>query len=125
MSQGADDFPLNANGPAYTSWQDRHGVPLSYVGEKLSRAIEDLHRHARRGQGGDDDLRSAMYHLLVAYLGLHNMLGKANDPTLTNRLLDGSSENLGGWLRLVDRKGDVHGLAGLDDSGEANFSSGG
>jgi hypothetical protein len=66
-----------------------------------------------------------MYHLLVAYLGLHNMLGKANDPTLTNRLLDGSSENLGRWLRLVDREGDVHGLAGLDDSGEANFSSGG
>jgi hypothetical protein len=47
-----------------------------------------LHRHARRGQGGDDDLHSAMYHLLVSYLGLHNMLGRANDPTLTNRLLD-------------------------------------
>jgi len=104
MPQGADDFPLNANGPAYTSWQDRHGVPLSYVGEKLGRAIEDLHRHARRGQGGDDDLHSAMYHLLVSYLGLHNMLGRANDPTLTNRLLDGSSENLGRWLRLVDRE---------------------
>jgi hypothetical protein len=24
-------------------------------------------------------LRGAMYHLLVAYLGLHNMLGKANE----------------------------------------------
>jgi hypothetical protein len=121
MSEGADDFPLNANGAAYTSWQDRHGVPLSYVGEKLGRAIEDLHRHARRCQGGRDDLRGALLHLLVAYLGLHNMLGKANDHTLTDRLLDGSSENLGTWLRLVDREGDVYGLASLDDSGEANF----
>jgi hypothetical protein len=49
------------------------------------------------------------------------MLGKANDHTLTDRLLDGSSENLGTWLRLVDREGDVYGLASLDDSGEANF----
>ncbi|WP_256258705.1 hypothetical protein [Burkholderia ubonensis] len=82
---------MNANGPASTSQQDRHGVPLSYVGEKLCRAIEDLHRHAQRCQGGRDDLRGAMYHLLVAYLGLHNMLGKANDLSLTDRLLDGSS----------------------------------
>ncbi|KVZ30835.1 hypothetical protein [Burkholderia ubonensis] len=115
MPQGADDLPLNANGPAYTSQQDRHGVPLSYVGEKLSRAIEDLHRHAQRCQGGRDDLRGAMYRLLVAYLGLHNMLGKANDRTLTDRLLDGSSQNLETWLRLVDREGDVRGLAGLDN----------
>ncbi|MBB5503598.1 hypothetical protein HDG37_007840 [Paraburkholderia sp. MM5384-R2] len=93
MPQGADDLPWNANGPAYTSRQDRHGVPLSYVSEKLSRAIGDLHRLAQRCQSGRDDLRSAMYHLLVAYLGLRNMLGKANDHTLTHRLLDGSSQN--------------------------------
>lgn len=117
MSQDADDLPLDANGPAYTSRQDRHGVPLSYVGEKLGRAIEDLHRHAQRCQGGRDDLRGAMYHLLVAYLGLHNMLGKANDHTLTDRLLEGGSQNLETWLRLVEREGDVHGLAGLDDRG--------
>lgn len=94
MPQGADDFPLNTNGPAYTSRQDRHGVPLSYVGEKLSRAIEDLHRYAQRCQGGREDLRGAIYHLLVAYFGLNNMLGKANDHSLTDRLPDGSSQNL-------------------------------
>jgi hypothetical protein len=44
------------------------------------------------------------------------MLGKADDHTMTDRLLDGRSENLGTWLRLVDREGDVYGLAGLDDS---------
>ncbi|WP_175924512.1 hypothetical protein [Burkholderia latens] len=53
------------------------------------------------------------YHLLVAYLGLHNMLGKANDRTLVDRLLDGSSEKLDTWLRLVEREGDVQGLAEL------------
>lgn len=107
-------LPLNANGPAYTSRQDRHGVPLSYIGEKLGRAIEDLHLHAQHCHGERDELRGAMYHLLVAYLALHNMLGKANDHTLTDRLLDGSSHTLQTWLRLVDREGDVRGLAELD-----------
>jgi len=115
MPQIPDDagLPLNANGPAYTSRQDRDGVPLSYVGEKLGLAIADLHRYARRCQGDRDDLRCAMYHLLVAYLGLQNMLGKANDRTLVDRLLDGSSEKLDTWLRLVEREGDVQGLAEL------------
>ncbi len=63
MPQIPDDagLPLNANGPAYTSRQDRDGVPLSYVGEKLGLAIADLHRYARRCQGDRDDLRCAMY----------------------------------------------------------------
>lgn len=107
------DLPLNANGPAYTSRQDRDGIPLSYVGEKLGLAIADLHRHAQRCQDDRDDLRCAMCHLLAAYLGLHNMLGKANDRTLVDRLLYGSSEKLDTWLRLVEREGDVHGLAAL------------
>lgn len=64
------DIPLNANGPAYTSLQDRDGIPLSYVGEKLGLAIEDLHRHARRYQGERDDLRCTLSHLFVAHLGL-------------------------------------------------------
>lgn len=115
MSQIPDDadLPLNANGPAYTSMQHRDGVPLSCVGEKLGLAIADLYRHARHCRGERDDLRCTMYHLLVAYLGLHNMLGKANDRTLVDRLLDGSSEKLDTWLRLVEREGDVHGLAEL------------
>ncbi|CAE6874101.1 hypothetical protein R69746_08650 [Paraburkholderia aspalathi] len=56
-----------------------------------------------------------MYYLLVAHLGLHNMLGKANDHTLADRLLNGSSQHLETWLRLVDREGDVRGLAELGD----------
>jgi hypothetical protein len=75
------DFPLSANGPAYTSEQQRHGVPLSYVGEKLDRAIEELHRYALHHPLELDALQAPMYYLLVAHLGLHNMLGKANDRT--------------------------------------------
>ncbi|WP_277043353.1 hypothetical protein [Caballeronia mineralivorans] len=66
-------------------------------------------------QGERDELRGAMYYLLVAHLGLHNMLGKANDHTLADRLLNGSSQHLETWLRLVDREGDVRGLAELGD----------
>ncbi|MBB5405396.1 hypothetical protein QF000_000117 [Paraburkholderia atlantica] len=54
-----------------------------------------------------------MYHLLVAYHVLHNLLGKSNDRALGDRLLDGSSEKLDTCLRLVEREGDVHGLAEL------------
>ncbi|MFM0515410.1 hypothetical protein [Paraburkholderia sp. RL17-373-BIF-A] len=43
------------------------------------------------------------------------MLGKANDHTLADRLPNGSSQNLQTWLRLVDREGDVRGLAELGD----------
>jgi hypothetical protein len=113
------DLPLNANGPAYTLRQDRHGVPLSYVSEKLGRAIEELHRYAQHHQGERDEIRAAMYYLLVAHLGLHNMLGAANDHTLADRLLNSSSRDLQAWLRLVDRDGDVRGLAELDDRGES------
>ncbi len=46
-------FSLNANGPAYTSRQDRHGVPLNYVSEKLSSAIEELHRFGQQHDSVD------------------------------------------------------------------------
>lgn len=113
-------LPLNANGPAYTQREGRQGVPLDYVAEKLGRAIQDLHRAARKLPAGDLDALGAMLHLLVAYLGLHNMLAKANDRSLAPRLLAGSREELDAWLRLVQREGDVRGLAGLDAPGEAD-----
>jgi len=88
-------------------------VPLSYVGEKLGSAIEELHRYALRHPQARDDLQAPMYYLLVAHLALHDMLGKANDQSLTKRLLNGGVEELQTWLRLVEREGDVKGLAGL------------
>ena len=107
------DFPLSANGPAYTSEQQRHGVPLSYVGGKLGTAIKELHRYALHHPHELDALQAPMYYLLVAHLGLHNMLGKANDHSLTKRLLGSSADELQVWLRLIEREGDVNGLAGL------------
>jgi hypothetical protein len=112
MSQ--DDFPLDANGPAYTTRQERNGVPLSYVGEKLGHAIEELHRYARHHPDRQQALLAPMHYLLVAHLGLHNMLAKANDRSLALRLLAGSEAGLQAWLALVEREGDVAGLAGLD-----------
>jgi len=118
MSPAPDehDLPLSANGPAYTSEQQRHGVPLSYVGEKLGSAIEELHRYAQSHPNELDALQLPMYFLLVAHLGLHSMLGKANDRSLTKRLLGSSADELQVWLRLVEREGDVNGLAGLGPS---------
>ncbi|MCH2240930.1 MAG: hypothetical protein MK041_03125 [Aquabacterium sp.] len=109
-----DDIPLAANGPAYTSRQERHGVPLSYVGDKLGHAIEELHRHGSRHPAQRQDLFASMHYLLVAYLGLHNMLAKANDRSLVGRLLEASDAELKAWLALVAREGDVAGLADLD-----------
>jgi len=116
MPDDPDDLglPLNANGPAYTSRQARHGVPLDYVAEKLGTAIEDLHRYGRHHPTAREELMPAMYHLLVAYLGLHNMLGAANDHQLAPRLFGSSAAELDAWLRLVSRQGDVLGLADAD-----------
>jgi hypothetical protein len=109
-----DDIPLDANGPAYTSLQERQGVPLTYVGEKLGRAIEELHRYGRNHPDRHGELLPSMYFLLVAHLGLHNMLAKANDRSLAARLLKASDDELRAWLALIEREGDVAGLAGLD-----------
>lgn len=72
-----DDIPLDANGPAYTATQERHGVPLVYVGEKLGSAIYELHKFAVNHPQERAELIGPMYYLLVAHLALHNMLGKA------------------------------------------------
>ena len=55
-----------------------------------------------------------MYYMLVAHLGLHNMLAKANDRSLTTRLLEASEAELRSWLSVIEREGDVAGLADLD-----------
>lgn len=109
-----DDMPLDANGPAYTTAQSRRGVPLEYVGDKLARAIEELHRYARKHPVQQQELYGSMYYLLVAHLGLHSMLAKANDRSLPARLLAASTEELDAWLAVIEREGDVAGLAGLD-----------
>jgi hypothetical protein len=111
-----DDVPLDANGSAYIACQEREGVPLTYVGEKLGRAIEELHRYARDHPDQREQLQATMYFLLVAHLALHNMLAKANDRSLAARMLAATDDELKAWLQVIEREGDVQGLAGLDQS---------
>lgn len=115
-------LPLNANGPAYTSRQDRYGVPLDHVAEKLGSAVEELHRFGQDHAADRAGLLPAMHYALVAHLGLHNMLGKAGDRTLASRLLNGSSKELHAWLQVISREGDVRGLATLDADDSAQQS---
>ena len=42
------------------------------------------------------------------------MLAKANDRSLPARLLNASDDELRAWLAVIQREGDVAGLAGLD-----------
>ena len=72
MNNDDQYLPLESNGPAYTKSEERHGVPLNYVGQKLRCAIEELNRVARQHPELQPELRATMHYLLVAHLGLHN-----------------------------------------------------
>jgi hypothetical protein len=106
-------LPLESNGPAYTKSEERHGVPLDYVGQKLSCAIEELNRVARQHPELLPELRTTMHYLLVAHLGLHNLLAKANDRSLVDRVLNLNTDELDQWLEMTIRHGDVEGTAGI------------
>lgn len=110
-------LPLNANGAAYTMREARHGVPLIYVAEKLASGISSLHGAARLHPENRESLLLTMHYLLVAHLGLHNLLGKAGDRTLATRLLDGDAESLDDWPTWTTQEGGVEGLAALDADG--------
>lgn len=78
-------------------------------GDDALGTLRSVCRHPAQRQ----DLFASMHYLLVAYLGLHNMLSKANDRSLVGRLLEASDAELKAWLALVEREGDVAGLADL------------
>lgn len=105
-------FPVNANGPAYTTYETRHGVPLDYVAEKLGSAIEDLHAYVSQQREAATELRGVFYSLVRAYLGLSNMLAGAS-LDLADRLLAGSRGEMKRWLDMIESQGDVRGLATL------------
>lgn len=105
-----DSVTLSANGPAYEKGEERHGVPLDYVADKLGNAILELHSFARNNPDLADDLHGTMYYQLVAFLALNNMLGAANDRALTGRLLGSTRVEVERWINLVHRQGDVSGI---------------
>lgn len=105
-----DSITLSANGPAYEKGEERHGVPLDYVADKLGNAIIELHSFARINPALADDLHGAMYYQVVAFLALNNMLGAAHDRALTGRLLGSTRVEVERWINLVHRQGDVSGI---------------
>jgi hypothetical protein len=108
-----DEFPLDANGPAYTSRQEREGVPLAYVAEKLGRAIEELHRYARSHSDRHGDLLASM----TCWWRIWACTTCWPRPTTGRwaaRLLNTSEDELRTWLALIEREGDFAGLTGLD-----------
>lgn len=108
-----DQLPLSANGPAYEKGENRHGVPLDYVAEKLGSAILALHSFGLTNPDMKVELQGAMYYQLVAFLALNNMLAAANDRTLTDRIFNFNRKEVEQWINLVHQQGDV---SGIDES---------
>ncbi len=118
------DLPLSSNGPAYRKTEEREGVPLDYVAEKLAVALRSLHQHARDlvqalpkevAESDQSDrlpirVYDALHKLVVAFLALHNMLASAGNPALVARLLAKSPEELSIWIDTVERGGSVSGI---------------
>lgn len=113
MNDDDINLPLHSNGAAYTKSEERYGVPLDYVGEKLGHAMEELNRVSRLNPNLRPELTSTMHYLAVAHLGLHNMLAKANDRSLVDRLLGMTSDELERWIEMTTQHGDVEGTAGI------------
>lgn len=113
MDDGDINLPLHSNGAAYAKSDEWYEVPLDYVGEKLGHAMEELNRVSRLHLELRPELTSTMHYLAVAHLGLHNMLAKANDRTLVDRLLAMTSDELERRIEMTTQHGDVEGTAGI------------
>lgn len=106
-----DQYPTKANGSAYEKEEQRLGVPLDYVADKLGNAILELSALAQRQPDLSKDLYLTMRYQLIAFLALNNMLAAANDPDLTDRMLSLSRDEAERWVNLVHRQGDVSGIS--------------
>lgn len=118
------DLPLSSNGPAYRRTEQREGVPLDYVAEKLRDALDALHAHIRlvldpSGSQYIDykaidalplEIHEALHKTVVAFLALHNMLAYASDHHLTRRLLCKNAGEFELWADAVERGGSVYGI---------------
>src|SRR5580704_904834 len=100
---------LSSRGPAYTAREIRQGVPLSYVSEKLSHAIEDTHAAGRAHPEARKRLAHVMYSQTKAFLALHNLLGVADAAGLPEQLLEMDRRELDRWIAAVVTHGDLFG----------------
>jgi len=118
-----EDHPMHRppNGPAYSRDEARHGPPLSYVGEKLRSALEEIHSVVRdlaalatspRSTVREDlsfHARTAFGYQLTAFLALYNMLGSRSDSKTDERMLAMDAGEFSRWLDFVEREGSTSG----------------
>ncbi|HEV3425206.1 MAG TPA: hypothetical protein VG105_15790 [Paraburkholderia sp.] len=100
---------MSSTGPAYTTREVRYGVPLSYISEKLSQAIEDTHAAGRAHPEARKRLAHVMYSQTKAFLALHNLLGVADAAGLPEQLLEMDRRELDRWIAAVVTHGDLFG----------------
>jgi len=118
--EALEDVVGDSNAGAYQKAQLRQGPPLEYVAEKIEYSLEQLHRVliVVKGDLIDSDvkdriefsIRAAFQYELTAFLALHNLLAPANDPHLTERLLNLSADGFEEWLQNMRSEGSVTGL---------------
>lgn len=127
-----DDLFIDPNGPAYQKPENRTGVPLDYVAEKLRASLESLHfligiigNDLSDGLSPPGGLTASAYATkkdglwmssfvafrsgITAFLALNNMLALANDQDLFERLLGYSHEEVKEWFDRIADHGSVTG----------------
>ena len=118
-----DDWFRGSNDSAYEMTEERTGVPLDYVAEKLRKSVEASHQVlntiGRINQNAPTDaeqVKSLQMHALLAfqygltsYLALMNMLALANESNVFERLAHYSREEFRDWLSRIQQQGSVTG----------------
>jgi|SRR5208337_2165955 len=123
--ENIDDLFREPNAGAYEKEETRKGPPLSYVGEKLRRAVESAHGtyqainrdvpddlpQPARARGSQystkqDGILSPAYstfiYSLVAFLALYNILGVITDRHKIPTLLSMSHDDFTVWLDGIE-----------------------
>ena len=118
-----DDWFRGSNDEAYEKIEERTGVPLDYVAEKLRKSVEASHQvlaavrrvdqEPPKGEEPEISLRLhaslAFQYGITSYLALMNMLALANDSDVFERLAHYSKEEFKDWLERIHQQGSVTG----------------
>lgn len=116
------------NGSAYKSTEQRTGVPLGYISEKMKGALKMVHvtlsaikyyvpddlPQPEKAKGTSFNVKqdallipaiSTFRYQLTSFLALHNMLAVANDQKVFERLQQYTPEEFAKWLEHVEQEG--------------------
>ncbi len=131
----ADNIFENIDSPnssAYQKLEKRDGIPLSYVGEKLTDSltiIHHLYNFVRDNIKDDlelsfplkndsfspkrDGLLFPLFHSfrysLTSFLALHNILAITNNQKIFDKLLNHTNEDFEKWLNRIISEGSISG----------------